>query len=133
MKRLIFTAIALSSALLVGCASRIQSDDDLQSATAMSLGLQASDVTISNRQDSGTATNYWARTRDGRTFSCVRTATYSMIGTVKSSPLCNPTNGKAQAGPQQGNALTDAYRQMQGAGQPDAQPAATSTSGKRKK
>ena len=109
-------SIILSASIvagLAGCASSLQSNDDLQAATAMQLGLQPSEVTISNRADSGTSTNYWASTRSGRTYSCVRTATISVIGAVKSSPLCNPTNGKAQAAPQPSNALTDAYRQQQ--------------------
>lgn len=98
---------------LAGCASRLQSNDDLQSATAMQLGLNPADVTITNRSDSGTSTNYWVTTRAGRSYSCVRTATMSMLGTVKSSPLCNPTNAKAQTAPQPSNALLDAYRQQQ--------------------
>jgi len=94
---------------LGGCAATSQSSDELQSATAFSLGLDAGSVTISNRQDSGLTTNYWATTRDGRKYACVRTA----MLVVKSSPLCNPTNGKGEAAPQPSNALTDAYKQQQ--------------------
>ena len=106
------TWLAIAGALS-GCASTLQSNDDLQAATAMSMGLQPADVTISNRQDSATATNYWVRTRAGREYSCVRTAGISVLGAVKSSPLCNPTNAKAEAAPQPSNALLDAYRQQQ--------------------
>ena len=111
-----FSTVILGSLValaVAGCASRLQSDDDLQAATAMQLGLSPGEVSISNRSDSGTSTNYWASTRSGRTYSCVRTATMSMLGTVKSSPLCSPTNAKAQAAPQPSNALLDAYRQQQ--------------------
>jgi len=106
-----FTSLLLTVAVtLGGCAATSQSTDELQSATAFSLGLDRADVTISNRQDSGVATNYWATTRDGRKYSCVRTAA---LGFMKSSPLCNPTNNKAEAAPQPSNALTDAYKQQQ--------------------
>lgn len=105
-------AIAVTAGL-AGCASHLQSNDDLQGATAMQLGLNPADVTITNRTDSGASTNYWVTTRNGRSYSCVRTATMSMLGTVKSSPLCNPTNAKAQSAPQPANALIDAHRQQQ--------------------
>jgi len=109
-----FAIILLATAgALGGCASNLQSTDELQSATAFSLGLEAADVTISNRQDSGMTTNYWATTRSGRKYSCVRTAGISIMGAIKSSPLCNPTNAKAEAAPQPSNALTDAYKQQQ--------------------
>jgi hypothetical protein len=115
-KNSIFRVAVISSLIAVGgCAATLQSDDDLLSATAMSMGLQPSDITISNRQDSTTAVNYWVKTRSGRNYSCVRTVGVSVIGTVKSSPLCNPTNAKAEAAPASGpsNALLDAYRQQQ--------------------
>jgi len=110
MKIKFFGALLVVAVTLGGCAATSQSTDELQSATAFSLGLNTTDVTISNRQDSGVATNYWATTRDGKKYSCVRTA---MLGVLKSSPLCNPTNAKAEAAPQPSNALTDAYKQQQ--------------------
>ena len=104
----------ISSLIAVGgCAATLQSDDDLLSATAMSMGLQPADITISNRQDSTTAVNYCVKTRSGRQYSCVRTVGVSVIGAVKSSPLCNPTNAKAESAPAPSNALLDAYRQQQ--------------------
>lgn len=105
---------ALAAALLAGCASSLQSSEDLQAATAMSLGLAPADVTISNRQDSGSATNYWARTRAGQEFSCVRTAAVGVLGVTKSSPLCTPTNAKArQAQTVPTNALEQQYQRQQ--------------------
>lgn len=98
---------------LNGWAAELQSTEELQAATAFSLGLETADVTISNRQDSGMAANYWATTRRGRTYSCVRTAGVGTMSALRSSPLCNPTNAQAEAAPQPSNALTDAYRQQQ--------------------
>lgn len=113
MNRKFAIFLLAAAGVLGGCAANLQSTDELQSATAFSLGLETADVTISNRQDSGMATNYWATTRSGRKYSCVRTAGISMMGAIKSSPLCNPTNAQAEAAPQPSNALTDAYRQQQ--------------------
>ena len=100
MKTSFFTLALLAVALTSGCAAQLQSTDDLQAATAMQLGLQPSDVTISNRQDSGVSTNYWAQTRNGARYSCVRTAGVSLFGVSKSSPLCSlvsqPTTGRQQ-------------------------------------
>lgn len=106
--KLIGTFLVVSViAALGGCAATSQSTDELQSATAFSLGLNAADVTISNRQDSGLTTNYWATTRDGLKYSCLRQA---MMGFMKSSPMCSATNSKAEAAPQPSNPLVDAYK-----------------------
>lgn len=106
--------VALGFGLLLavsGCASDLQSNDDLRQATAYQMGVPATTLTISNRQDSATSSNYWVRTASGATYSCVRSATISILGAVKSSPLCNPTNGRARsASGSSGNALLDAYR-----------------------
>ena len=113
MKTTFCAAMAFAIALTTGCAAQLQSTDDLQAATAMQLGLQTADVTISNRQDSGFATNYWVQTRTGTRYSCVRTAGPSLFGVNKSSPLCSlvgqAANGRSQPAPQ--NELERQYQQ----------------------
>lgn len=113
MKTLNLIVTVAAVGLLAGCASSMQSDD-LQSATAYQLGLKTEDVTILDRRDEGYAANYRIRTRDGREFSCVRTAAPSIIGVAKSSPLCNATNAKAKASaPPPSNALLQEHQRRQ--------------------
>lgn len=68
-----FRKILASSSLVllsVGCASQMLSDERLANNTAGVLGVPASQVTVSNRNEQGTNTYYTAKTKAGVEYSC---------------------------------------------------------------
>lgn len=91
--------LAITATLVVaGCGtinSQIVSDDVLQKRAAFALGVDASRVTIENRDDTGLRTEFVAKVGNKRT-SCYVTSTVGIV----SDAICS---GK-------GNALTDAAK-----------------------
>lgn len=104
----LFSALFLVA--LAGCASTApkQTNDDLLSVTAAALSVPVEQLQMVTRSDEGPAVNYSVKTNDKRVFTCVRTATYTITGVVKSSPLCNQTSGKKTASTAPQNALQKA-------------------------
>ena len=67
--RILLVSIAL--ALFSGCASTFLPPERLASETAGSLGVPASQISISNVRTEGTNTYYIARTKAGKKYACV--------------------------------------------------------------
>ena len=67
--RILLVSIAI--ALCSGCASTFLPPERLASETAGSLGVPASQISISNVRTEGTNTYYIARTKAGKKYACV--------------------------------------------------------------
>jgi hypothetical protein len=90
MNKLAFAAIACG--LLAGCAGTQVTEDQLQQKTAFTLGVDPSDLTISDKVKVGTLrTNYVATTKKGKKFMCWVEAGPSLIGQIVSDPRCTET------------------------------------------
>ena len=63
--------VSIAIALFSGCASTFLPPERLASETAGSLGVSASQISISNVRTEGTNTYYIARTKAGKKYACV--------------------------------------------------------------
>ena len=63
--------VSIAIALFSGCASTFLPPERLASETAGSLGVPASQISISNVRTEGTNTYYIARTKAGKKYACV--------------------------------------------------------------
>ena len=63
--------VSIAIALFSGCASTLLPPERLASETAGSLGVPASQISISNVRTEGTNTYYIARTKAGKKYACV--------------------------------------------------------------
>lgn len=93
------TIAAALSTLIVGCASVAVTDDAIEKNTAFALGVDKSQVTITNRENDGIKTTYNAKTTNGKTYACYVTGSVSVVGRVVSDAVCNETTAGAQSKP----------------------------------
>lgn len=101
MKRTTLTTIAVSAALLGGCATLYKIDDArLAQQAAFTLGVDASDVTISDSQFSGMRTTFKATVRNGASHNCYVTGQNHPIAAfrVVSDAVCSQP-GRAPSNP----------------------------------
>jgi hypothetical protein len=81
--------IILSMALF-GCASMVVKQKDIEKKTALALGLQKSDFTISDRADDGLQTNYVVTTKTGKKYNCYVEGSFSFgTGGVVTDAICS--------------------------------------------
>jgi hypothetical protein len=71
MSRTRILLVSIAIALFSGCASTFLPPERLASETAGSLGVPASQISISNVRTEGTNTYYIARTKAGKKYACV--------------------------------------------------------------
>jgi hypothetical protein len=85
----------IANALLIaGCASMAVTDDSIQQRTALALGVEKGEFTISNRVDDGVRSDYVATTTSGKVYNCYVEGTVSITGRIVSDALCSE-KGKA--------------------------------------
>jgi hypothetical protein len=89
---IVFTAA--NTLLAAGCASVAVTEDSIQQRTALALGVEKGDFTISNRVDDGVRTDYVATTASGKVYNCYVEGSVSIVGRVVSDALCSE-KGKA--------------------------------------
>jgi hypothetical protein len=100
MKTQLIAAIAIiSTVLAAGCASVAVTEEKLTQRTALALGLDSSEFTISNRVNEGIRTDYIVTTKTGERYTCYVSGVVSITGREVSDAMCNETqrekNGKA--------------------------------------
>lgn len=128
----LFLAILSAS----GCASVAVTGSALEQRTASALGVPSTEITISNRTDSGVRTDYVATTSQNRVYNCYVTGTVSIVGRTVSDAMCSQTSGPAGAvgvTSQSDNALTRAHNQQQGQQAQPAEPPTTTAAAPTKK
>lgn len=88
-------AFTVANTLLVsGCASVAVTEDSIEQRTALALGVEKGEFTVSNRVDDGVRTDYIATTTDGKVYNCYVEGSVSIVGRVVSDALCSE-KGKA--------------------------------------
>ena len=90
-------ALASGCASMVGASAAIN-NEKLVERTAFALGLQASDITILDRQDEGTSARYRARTAAGKMYNCTVDGARLPLQSFASDALCTEV-GKATGNP----------------------------------
>ena len=95
--KIVFGIVAVSM-LMTGCASLAVTDTRLEQNTAFSLGLGASDFTISNRLNDGLRTTYSVTTKTGREYNCYVMGTVGITGRNVSDAVCSE-RGKQTVNP----------------------------------
>lgn len=73
-----------------GCASVAVTGSAIEQRTAVALGVAPTDITISNRSDSGIRTDYVATTSQKKVYNCYVTGTVSVVGRTVSDAMCTP-------------------------------------------
>nr|WP_315477271.1 hypothetical protein [uncultured Undibacterium sp.] len=101
-----FISLIALFGLLIGCASIAVTDDVIAKKTAFELGLNASDFTISNRENDGAMSTYIVKTKDQRTYNCSIGGSISVLGRTVSSPICNEVGKKSGAAPSTSSGAT---------------------------
>lgn len=82
--------VSVLSILLVGCASMVVKEEHIVKKTAMALGLQKGDFTISDRVDDGLQTTYTATTKAGKKYNCYVEGSFSFgTGGVVTDAICS--------------------------------------------
>jgi hypothetical protein len=77
--------------LLSGCQAQMMSDSRMSSAIAGTLGVPASDVTLSDRTTQGpTNTSVIATLSDGKRFACTVNGGGLLAAGMMNPPTCNP-------------------------------------------
>ncbi len=98
MNRGYLLQIAVTAALLAGCASVAVTDDAIKQKTAFALGLKEGDFVISNRVDDGVQTRYSVKTKAGKTYNCYVTGSVSAFGRNVSDAICSAPGKGGTAG-----------------------------------
>lgn len=87
--KLTIASLLLCSLVCAGCQTTLLSDDRIASATAGTLGVALSDITITERRTDGpTNTFYTATTRKG-SYSCVINGGSALSLGIVNPPTCN--------------------------------------------
>lgn len=82
-------AFFVTAALNAGCASVAVTDDAIADRTAFALGLNKTDITISNRTNEGTTARYNVRTKAGQEYNCFVGGMITAMGRTVSEAVCN--------------------------------------------
>lgn len=93
--------LALGAILaLSACASLTVSDGSIAERTAAALGLEASQITITDRVNDGTSARYKVQTSAGQKFNCTVGGSLSILGASTTDAICTPVSadGKVAAG-----------------------------------
>ncbi|MFC3607496.1 hypothetical protein [Stutzerimonas tarimensis] len=81
--------ILLPLLAVAGCASMAVSDDQILQNTAFALGIDADQLVIADRRDSGVKTTYSASTPSGTRYNCYVTGTIGVMGPAVSDAICS--------------------------------------------
>lgn len=84
---------AFASAVLAlsGCQSQMMSDDRMTSSIAGTLGVQPSDVTLTDRRSDGPTNTYVvAHLKNGKAYACTVNGGGLLAAGIINPPTCNP-------------------------------------------
>ena len=89
LQKAIASTAILAATFVSGCASQLLSDDRIASETSGALGLQPSQVTITDRRSEMTRTYYTATTPSGQQYTCLLAGgNFTTMG-MTSAPICS--------------------------------------------
>ncbi len=79
----------ISVSLLAGCASTMLSNERIASETAGALGVSPDELTIQNRRTEMTNTNYIAKTKTGKEYTCIINGGNALTFGMVNPPMCS--------------------------------------------
>lgn len=88
MKKLNIATISIIATITAGCASQLLSEDRLLTNTAGALGIPASELTISNRNEQVPNTYYLAKTKSGVEYACIINGGGILAAGMVNPPQC---------------------------------------------
>lgn len=89
-------SVVVLAGFAAGCASVAVTNDAIEKNTALALGIEKGDFTISNREDNGIKSTYRVNTNAGKKYTCYVTGTVSVVGRVVSDAVCNEVGKTAK-------------------------------------